>query len=144
GSMIWIMLEPDSADYELVEFEVDGQRACVVDPAQVVLEGVDWGAIRPDWIRDGGTIVVLLGSEEYPDTVLGNPQAGEKDTKGVSDYLNTRFWDLSAVDVRVAELRSDKKSQWPQGPDDKDDSRRPNNRQVKGARFYLTEVTARK
>src|SRR5262249_11477849 len=58
--------------------------------------------------------------------------------------LNTRFWDLSSVEVCVAELRSDKKSQWPQGPKDRDDSRRPNNRQIKGARFYLTDITSAK
>ena len=44
----------------------------------------------------------------------------------------------------MVELRSEKKNQWPQGVDDKDDSRRPNNRQIKGAQFYLTEVAAPK
>jgi hypothetical protein len=93
-------------------------------------------------VTDHGTIVVLLGSEEYPDTVLGNPHAGEKDTKGLSVYLNSRFWDLSHVDIKVVELRSDKKSQWPQSATDKDDSRRPNNRQIFGAHYYLTDLKA--
>jgi hypothetical protein len=138
AAMIWIVLNPDSGDYELVEFETGGEKTCVVEPQTV--EDVDWAAIRPSWLTDHGTIVVLLGSEEYPDTVLGNPHAGEKDTKGLSVYLNSRFWDLSQVEIKVVELRSEKKSQWPQSAGEKDDSRRPNNRQIFGARYYLTDL----
>jgi hypothetical protein len=138
GSMIWIVLDPNSGDYELVEFEVDGEKKNVIEPQDV--DGIDWSAVRPEWLKEHGTVVVLLGSEEYPDTVLGNPQAGEKEIKGLSVYLNSRFWDLSKVQVKVVELRSEKKSQWPQGALDKDDSRRPNNRQVLGARYYLADV----
>jgi hypothetical protein len=140
GSMIWIVLEPDSGDYELIEFEIDGQKTCIIDPQMV--DDIDWATLRPSWLTDHGTIVVLLGSEEYPDTILGNPHAGERDIKGLSVYLNSRFWDLGSVDVKVVELRSEKKSQWPQGLHDKDDARRPNNRQIQGARHYLTDVAA--
>jgi hypothetical protein len=142
AAMIWIVLNPDSGDYELVEFETGtgGGKTCVVEPQTI--EEVDWGALRPSWLTDHGTIVVLLGSEEYPDTVLGNPHAGEKDTKGLSVYLNSRFWDLSQAEIKVAELRSEKKSQWPQNAGEKDDARRPNNRQIFGARYYLTDLKA--
>lgn len=138
GSMIWIMLEPETGDYELAEFELNGAKTCVIEPAET--DGIDWSAIKPSWLTDHGTVVVLLGSEEYPDTVLGNPHAGEKDIKGLSVYLNSRFWDLSGVEVKVVELRSDKKAQWPQSPDDRDDARRPNNRTAMGAKHYLTEI----
>jgi hypothetical protein len=138
AAMIWIVLDPDSGDYELVEFEIGGEKACVIEPQ--IIEEVDWAALRPSWISNHGTIVVLLGSEEYPDTVIGNPQASEKDTKGLSIYLNSRFWDLSQFDIKVVELRSDKKSHWPQNASEKDDSRRPNNRQIFGARYYLTDL----
>jgi hypothetical protein len=140
GSLIWIVLEPDSGEYELVEFELENGKSCVIEPQ--VIEGVDWAALRPAWLKDHGTIAVLLGTEEYPDTVLGNPTAGEKDIKGLSVYLNSRFWDLTGTDVRVVELRSEKKAQWPQSPDDRDDARRPNNRRIHGARFYLTDIEA--
>jgi hypothetical protein len=140
GSMIWIMLDPESGDYELAEFDIGGQKTCVIEPTEV--DGVDWAAIRPDWIKDHGTVVVLLGSEEYPDTVLGNPHAGEKEIKGLSVYLNSRFWNLADIDVRVVELRSERKSHWPQGAGDRDDARRPNNRKIMGARYYLTDVEA--
>jgi len=143
GAMIWIVLDPDSGDYELVEFASDvqgGRPKCVIEPQLV--EDIDWSALRPSWLIEHGTIIVLLGSEEYPDTVLGNPHAGEKDIKGLSVYLNTRFWDLKSVDVKVVELRSEKKAQWPQSSSDRDDARRPNNRQILGARYYLSEISA--
>jgi hypothetical protein len=140
AAMIWIMLEPESGDYELVEFEVDGAKNCVIEPMEV--EGVDWSAIRPDWIGEHGTIIVLLGSEDHPDTVLGNPHAGEKEIKGLSVYLNSRFWDLSGIDAHVVELRSERKSNWPRAADDRDDARRPNNRKIQGARHYLADVAA--
>lgn len=140
AAMIWIVLDPDSGDYELVEFDFGREKMCVVEPQ--VIEDIDWAAVRPPWLTDHGTVVVLLGSEEYPDTVLGNPHAGEKDTKGLSVYLNSRFWDLSPAEIKVVELRSEKKSQWPQSASDKDDSRRPNNRQIFGAKYYLSDLKA--
>jgi hypothetical protein len=142
ASMIWIALDPDSGDYELVEFKSETGMSCVIEPT--VVDDVDWAGIAPDWVKEHGTVVVLLGSEEYPDTVLGNPIAGEKDIKGLSVYLNSRFWDLTGVDLKVVELRSEKKAQWPTGPNDRDDARRPNNRQIKAARHWLTDVTGPK
>jgi hypothetical protein len=138
AAMIWIVLDPDSGDYELVEFTTGNGKTCVIEPTEI--EGIDWATVGPEWTREHGTVVVLLGSEQYPDTVLGNPEAGETDIKGLSVYLNHRFWDLSAVDVRVVELRSERKTQWPQDEEERDDARRPNRRQIMGARYYLTDI----
>jgi hypothetical protein len=74
ASMIWIVLEPDSGDYELVDFDIDGLKKNVVEPQ--LIDGIRWDAIRPKWLTTHGTVVVLLGSAEYPDTVVGNPVAG--------------------------------------------------------------------
>jgi hypothetical protein len=142
ASMIRIVLEPESAEYELVEYKSD-VSAYVVDPRRIDWgDDVDWADVAPDWVREHGTVVVLLGNEANPDTVLGNPKAGEGDIKGLSVYLNSRFWDLTSVEVRVTELRSEKKNAWPQGPTDRDDARRPNNRQIRGAKHYLADVEA--
>src|SRR5215469_11707662 len=108
--MIWIVLDPDSGEYELTEFDVNGQKTCA--PVPSLMDGIDWNAVRPPWLKDHGTVVVLIGSEKQPDTVLGNPDAGESDIKGLSLYLNTRFWDLSAYDAKVVELRSEGKNLW--------------------------------
>jgi len=140
GSMIWILLDDESGDYELMEFEMPKAGvSSVIEPQRV--EDIDWAVIKPNWITDHGTVIILLGSQEHPDTILGNPQAGEGDIKGLSVYLNTRFWNLADVDVRVVELRSEKKTQWPERADERDDARRPNNRQIKGARHWLLDVT---
>ena len=122
AAMIWIVLDPDSGEYELTEFDVNSQKTCA--PVPCLIDGIDWNAVRPPWLREHGTVVVLMGSKRQPDTVLGNPDAAESDIKGLSVYLNTRFWDLSRYDVRVAELRSDKKA------NEKDDARRLNNRRI--------------
>lgn len=145
GSMIWIVLDEDSGDYELVEFSNgDGKKSAVMNPAIHKVDGIDWDAIRPDWLKEHGTVVVMLGSEKHPDTVLGNPDAGENDIKGLSVYLNSRFWNLTKAEVKVLELRSEKKSSWPHGPGDTDDARRFNGRIIYGAKHYLTDVEAPK
>jgi hypothetical protein len=144
--MIRIELNADTKEYELVEFQTAGGRtSCVVDPSVVDFgDGIDWNRIAPDWAREHGTTIVLLGSDKQPDTIMGNPGAGENDIKGLSVYLNSRFWNLSNINVMVVEVRSDKKTQWPTGPGDRDDARRPNNRAIQGARHYAKEITAEK
>jgi hypothetical protein len=142
ASMIKIVLEPESNEYELISFDTGNGVTCVIDPAAVAwsADEIDWGVITPEWAREHGTVIVLLGSEEYPDTILGNARADERDIKGLSVYLNSRFWDLSDVDVYVSELRSDKKNSWPLSRDDRDDARRPNNRHIRGARYYVDGI----
>jgi hypothetical protein len=140
-SMIQIELEPDSADYELVEYESENGTTCVINPAEVAWgKGINWAEVAPDWARQNGTTIVLLGSEEAQDTILGNPKAGENAIKGLSVYLNSRFWDLAHLDVVVVELRNERKTSWPTGPNDKDDARRPNNRRIMGAKYYLADI----
>jgi hypothetical protein len=143
GSMIWIVLDEDTQEYDLLEFEGPSGRLVVTDPSLVDDEDVKWGDVAPDWVREHGTIIVLLGSKEYPDTIMGNPHAGEDDIKGLSVFLNTRFWDLTDCEVTVVEPRQNKKTMWPQGPEDKDDARRANNRRIYGAKYYITDPDAK-
>ena len=141
ASMIQIVLDTDTNEYDLVEFNFGSGYKCVIDPTEIDwADGINWAEVAPDWCRAHGTVIVLLGSEEYPDTVLGNYRADEREIKGLSIYLNTRFWDLSDMEVTVAELRSDKKNAWPANRDEKDNTKRPNNRTIHGAKHYLTEV----
>jgi hypothetical protein len=64
----------------------------------------------------------------------------ENDIKGLSVYLNSRF--LTQSEVTVVELRSERKTSWPTGPNDRDDARRPNNRRILGAKHYLAAIPA--
>src|SRR5260370_42380524 len=114
AAMIWIVLDEESGDYDLIEFKTAKGISHVIEPQ--VIDGIDWAAIKPEWITDHGTVIVLLGSEEHPDTIHGNPQAGEAAIKGLSVYLNTRLWDRGDVEVRVGELRSYMRTQLPKRP----------------------------
>jgi hypothetical protein len=143
-SMIQIELDPDSAEYELVEFETESGTTYVINPAEIDWgTDINWAAVAPEWAREKGTTVVMLGSTEAPDTVLGNPKAGENAIKGLSVYLNSRFWDLRNVEVVVVELRNERKALWPVGAHDRDDARRPNNRRIMGAKYYLADIDAK-
>lgn len=132
-SMIWMVLGKNG-DYELVEFEQPGGRRVVVEPA--VVDGVDWSKVVPAWAAEHGTAVVLLGDSAYPDTAAGHPRAGGTDLRGVARYLNSRFWDLAKIDVRVEELRNAARAKWPKSAADTDDATRVNRRRVRGARHY--------
>lgn len=136
GSMIWIVLDPETSEYELVEFDNPNEGIKVVVSPSVV-EGVDWSRIAPDWAREHGTTIVLLGDADHPHTAAGHPRAGGTDIKGISRYLNTRFWDLSPTVVKVTELRSDKSEKWPRSRADTSDDRRVNTRTILGARHHV-------
>ena len=143
-SMIRIQLDDDGAEYELREFRSEKGPMHVINPAEVDWgDGVDWSAVAPEWAREHGTTIVLLGSEEAPDTILGNPKAGENVIKGLSLYLNSRFWDLANLDVVVVELRNERKPLWPTSAGDRDDARRPNNRRIRGAKHFIADANAK-
>jgi hypothetical protein len=140
-SMIQIELDPDSADYQLVEFQSEKGAAYAINPAEVDWgDNINWSTIAPEWARTNGTTVVLLGSEEAPDTILGNPKAAENAIKGLSVYLNSRFWDLTNLNVVAVEFRNERKASWPTSPADRDDARRPNNRRIMGAKHFIADV----
>ena len=140
GSMIWIRLDKNTGEYELVDFATDQGIVNVIEPedcSDIPGEWCDWSRVRPDWLHDHGTIIVLLGDRPDYDTIQGNPNGEEGDIKGLSRYLNARFWDLSAVKVTVAEPRNSLKIQWPKSEDDRDDATRVNTREIKGACHWI-------
>lgn len=144
GAMIWIYLDEDSGEYGLMEFQLPNRKTLVINPKFVKDEdGIDWDAVGPDWVKEHGTVIVLLGSQTNPNTILGNPNAAENDIKGLAQYLNTRFWEAGSADIGVIEVRSNKPNQWPQDENDKDEMRRATRRSIKGARHYLTEKEAK-
>jgi hypothetical protein len=126
-------VDPDDTDWELYNWS-DYNPDWAAD-------NVDWSKVVPDWVKAAGhgTVVVLHGSKEFPHTMTGSN--GKDITKGLSIYLNTRFWDFSSLrEIKVAELKGGKEEdKWPHGPDDKDSKRSPNNRTIKGARHYIEE-----
>ena len=146
-AMIWLTADPDDGEYGLKQFYVsddDGNTLVedVITPFDDTAHGCDWGAIKPDWITDHGTVIVLLGNQPTQHTVLGDPGREESDIKGISTYLNRRLWEIPhAFTLTVDELRSNDPKSWPEsddmahrsgGPD-----RRTNRRAIEGARHYI-------
>lgn len=149
AAMIWVTTDPTTGEYGLRNFEAedpdtgDIQIVEVVTPFVDVDHGCDWGAVKPDWIDDHGTVLVLLGDTDITDTVLGDPnRAPEADIKGISTYLNRRIWDIpNGSEISVDELRSTERGQWPISEEMAHVSgganRRTNRRKIEGAKFYI-------
>ena len=151
ASMIWIQQDEESGEYglKLVEaYDPDTDETSletVYQPFDDPDHGCDWALVKPSWIDEHGTVIVLMGNEPTDDTVHGDPNRQEDDIKGISAYLNRRLWDLSDdVRVFVDELRTEDRAAWPTseeiahgsqtslGPD-----RRTNRRQIRGARYFI-------
>ena len=138
ASMIWIRLHEDGDNYELREFETDDGLRNVVDPTRISwpANDINWGRVKPDQIKEHGTVVVLLGSDGHPDTIKGDPGAGETNLRGLSHYLNTRYWDIGAK-VSVVEMNTVDKSQWPAKRGTLSSTDRTYGRHVHGAKHFI-------
>ncbi len=151
AAMIWIQKDPDTGEYGLRLMETEDEETGEISLDEVYApfadddHGCNWAAIKPDWIDDHGTVIVLLGQDGTDDTVEGDPHREEADIKGISTYLNRRLWEIpDGVEVSVDELRTQERGNWPRteveahgrqskaGPD-----RRTNLRRIRGARFYI-------
>jgi len=153
-SMIWIHQNPTTGEYGLkVEYAEDPNtgettREAVYEPYEDEdVHGCDWEAVKPDWIDDHGTVIVLLGDSARDDTVLGDPNrdGAETDIKGLSSYLNRRIWEIDDdVKVYIDELRTTDRGLWPpsedtaHGPQAKaGPDLRTNRRRLLGAKWFI-------
>jgi hypothetical protein len=148
GSMIWIRHDRDTGNYELVDWENErGRKVSVIDPHEYEWpdDEVDFSALKPDWIGMHGTIILLMGSEVHPDTIYGDVDRGEEAQGAtLTRFLNGRFWTFGdAEEVRVVEMKSAKKNQWPESEDKVVDANRPQRRQIFGAAYYLDPKATR-
>jgi hypothetical protein len=70
----------------------------------------------PDFVREAGhgTVIVLLGNAPKQDTITGDPgRPSEANVDAIVRYMNTRFWDLTTIDVTVDVVMTAEKSRWP-------------------------------
>ena len=75
---------------------------------------IDFAALKPDWISEHGTILVLLGNQLNQDTFCGDPGRDEDGGRQLARNLNGRFWDLSNIKVSMVEMKTmTDKSKWP-------------------------------
>jgi hypothetical protein len=91
--------------YGLVRWEAPGGRRPSFQPAPE--------RMKPDLIKDHGTMVVLMGGSPDDATVLPPGAPASQGLKWLSRYLNTRYFEFPAgVDVQVRELPADR-ARWP-------------------------------
>jgi hypothetical protein len=149
-SMIWVQYDESTGEYGLRLFETEDENGEisldeVVEPFVDDEHGCDWAAVKPNWIDDHGVVIVLLGNDPTDSTVYGDPNRGEGDIKGISSYLNRRFWEIpDSLEIYVDELRTQERANWPRslqearGPaPGKGIDRRTNHRDIEGARYYI-------
>jgi hypothetical protein len=151
ASMIWIQRDLKTGHYGLRSFEqFDDQN--VVGPFDDPEHGCDWRKVKPDFIDDHGTVLVLLGNSPTEDTVLGNPD--RPDERGASTrlihYLNQRFWTLpEEVEISVNRFLNDtSKDNWPKNAREgrqplEDGSRKGGYINLYGGRVHVTQERRR-
>ncbi|MEA2358229.1 MAG: hypothetical protein QOI62_1489 [Solirubrobacteraceae bacterium] len=149
AAMIWVTTDADG-EYGLRNFEAVDEETGQVQIVDVVgpfydeEHRCDWAAVKPEWITDHGTVVVLLGDDPAANTISGDPsRPTESDIKGISTYLNRRMWEITTdVEITVDELRTTDPKLWPateaiaHGPQRTPDQR-TNRRSIRGARYYI-------
>ena len=65
--MIWVCKDGSAGEYGLKLFEAEdpdsGQISLedVVEPFDDLASGCDWAALKPQWMGDHGTVIVLTG-----------------------------------------------------------------------------------
>jgi hypothetical protein len=147
-SMIWVQHDAESGEYGLRLEETEDPETGLFSldefyrPYSDDAHGCNWEALKPDWITEHGTVIVLLGNEPTDDTVLGDPNRVEQDIKGISSYLNRRIWNTPAeVQITVDELRTQDRLQWPDSERMAHSAdvpeRRTGVRAIRGARHFI-------
>lgn len=148
GSMIWIRLDRDTGDYELVDWtNAKGRKVSVIDPEAYEWpeEDIDFSKLKPDWIDMHGTCILLMGSRMNDDTIRGDVERGEEaQGSALERFLNGRFWTFGdAEEVRVVLMKHEKANQWPESEAKVTDANRPQRIQIYGAAHYLDPSTTR-
>ncbi|NKR25150.1 hypothetical protein GS479_07130 [Rhodococcus hoagii] len=153
GRMIWIHLNQKKMRWELKDFEIPDQDGFPVEvdciaPDYIQELGMDMSQFQFDQIKNAGqgTVFLFLGDRIDRDTVNGDYNRGEDSKRGITKYLNTRFWDIpEGVQVNVVSLEA--KAEDSERRDSKDrtitsndgDRRTLHSRRVKGAKAFIPE-----
>lgn len=95
GSMIHLWRDPDTGEYGLRQFErPDGTFG--------YWQGIE-ASVKPDPIKDHGTMVVLLGDKEEEHTMMA-PEIAASPSRWIAKYLNARYFRFpSGIVIRARE-----------------------------------------
>jgi hypothetical protein len=133
GSMIHARYNPKIEDYELRDIKTlydDGTSE--IDAVAPLDEeaydcdeilGIDFATIKPDWIKEHGTMIVLFGDDPNQDTITGDPRfggdEGESKIHNLARYLNQRLWTIPEnVKISALQFHTQDKRRWPKSRSD--------------------------
>ena len=160
GSMLWMFFDRETQVYSLKKWmdEVDGPTE-VIDVNSVtwskaldsVSYGIDWSEVAPEWVRNSsGTCIVLFGNNRKCDSFIQGSSTLDEKTgpKAVTQYINTRFFDLKGIEVKSVEFNFKEKEKLPKTEHGKEDgfsslikgldrTARGTRRDCKGAKYYF-------
>ena len=69
AAMIWVQQDPNTGEYGLRVFDTQNpvtgnmEKTVTVVPFDDPEGGCDWSKVKPNWIGDHGTVIVLLGND---------------------------------------------------------------------------------
>jgi hypothetical protein len=126
GSMVHLWRDPDTLNYGLKRFDLgDGQYSYWTRASDL---------LKPDIIKDHGTVVILLGDSEEANTVLP-PENTPQLALWVTKYLNTRYFEFpEGVNVKAHELSIGQSV-------DRGEDESIKSRTIRGQKAYLSQYS---
>jgi hypothetical protein len=143
-AMARLIFDERIGEYGVRLEDVDDTRLGIYAPYDATDEdGVDYTRLIPEeW--ESGVAILLLGSDQQPDTILGAYNRDEADLNGIAKYLNTRLWELNEIEVKVDYFSNTNRKLWPKQRNDREMSNTTTQkwatRNVFGAKHHI--VTA--
>ena len=123
-SGIWIWADPDTGQYGLRYFNIPDEDGDPV-PELVWAPGwdddlqIDLSQVWPPWIKDHGTVIILLGDSLDQDTIRNDPRREKRSPgKAVELAFRERFLEIpEGVHVNDVQIVAADRGQWPESPD---------------------------
>lgn len=140
-AMARLCFDEATGEYGVRLEDSDEGRLAIYAPYDATDEdGVDYTRLVPEeW--ESGVAILLLGSEQQPDTILGAYDRDESDLNGIAKYLNTRLWEMDNVEVKVDYLSHSNRKHWPKHRSDRElsntSTQKWTTRSVFGARHHI-------
>jgi hypothetical protein len=113
GNVIWMRADAETKQYGLRIVEFEGATTDVWETTDDPDLGFDLEQLRQDWIKDHGTVLLLLGDRLDQHTILNDPRHDPAGSRQLDDYLSRRFWSLpDGVRIEAIQMSGDP-DRWP-------------------------------
>lgn len=114
ANAIWAWADPTNANFGLRNVEFEDETVEVWPATDDPDLGFDLEALKPPWVDQHGTVLLLLGDRLDQDTILNDPRHDQAGARQLDDYLNRRFWEIpNDVRIDVDQLSGKDRSRWP-------------------------------